>query len=82
METQIPSNIEIYNKVGYAYGTLTETAYIVDTKNDIRFILSATILVNDNGIFNDNTYEYEHIGIPFLAQLGRELYTQEKERKE
>jgi len=78
----IPSNIEIYNKVGYAYGTLTETAYIVDTKNDIRFILSATILVNDNGIFNDNTYEYEHIGIPFLAQLGRELYTQEKERKE
>ncbi|WP_162533653.1 serine hydrolase [Dokdonia sp. Dokd-P16] len=78
----IPSNIKIYNKVGYAYGTLTETAYIVDTENDIRFILSATILVNENAIFNDDTYEYENIGIPFLAQLGREIYKQEKERRE
>jgi beta-lactamase class A len=78
----IPSNIKIYNKVGYAYGTLTEIAYIVDTENDIRFILSATILVNENAIFNDDTYEYENIGIPFLAQLGREIYKQEKERRE
>ncbi len=78
----IPSNIKIYNKVGYAYGTLTETAYIVDTTNNIRFILSATILVNENGIFNDDTYEYENIGIPFLAQLGREFYKQEKQRRE
>jgi hypothetical protein len=78
----MPSNIKIYNKVGYAYGTLTETAYIVDTENDIRFILSATILVNENAIFNDDTYEYENIGIPFLAQLGREFYKQEKERRE
>ncbi len=29
---QIPDNIKIYNKVGYAYGTLTETAYITDKK--------------------------------------------------
>ena len=50
-------------------------------RNDIRFIISATILVNDNQIFNDDTYEYEQIGIPFLAQLGREFYEQEKERK-
>ncbi|TVZ22762.1 beta-lactamase family protein [Dokdonia sp. Hel_I_63] len=78
----MPSNIKIYNKVGYAYGTLTETAYIVDTENDIRFILSATILVNENAIYNDDTYEYENIGIPFLAQLGREFYKQEKERRE
>lgn len=70
----IPSHIKIYNKVGYAYGTLTETAYIVDEKEDIEFILSATILVNKNGIFNDDTYEYDEIGIPFLAQLGREFY--------
>ncbi len=77
----IPDYIHIYNKVGFAYGTLTETAYIEDTQNDIRFILSATILVNENGIFNDNTYEYEQIGIPFLAQLGRAFYEQEKERK-
>lgn len=78
----IPDHITIYNKVGYAYGTLTETAYIVDTKHDIKYLLSATLLVNKNGIFNDNTYEYESIGIPFLAQLAREIHNIEKERLE
>lgn len=79
---RIPSNFKIYNKVGYAYGTLTDTAYIVDTRNDIQFILTATILVNDNGVFNDNMYEYENIGVPFLAELGRELYRLEIAQKQ
>lgn len=74
---RMPEHIKIYNKVGYAYGTLTDCAYIKDTKNNIDFMLTATILVNGNGIFNDNTYEYDEIGIPFLAQLGRELYDHE-----
>ena len=78
---RIPEHIKIYNKVGYAYGTLTETALITDEKEDIAFLLSATILVNKNGIFNDDTYEYDEIGIPFLAQLGRELYIYERTRK-
>ncbi len=78
----IPDHIKIYNKVGYAYGTLTETAYIVDEKEGIQFLLSATILVNENSIFNDDTYEYDTLGIPFLAQLGREIYDLEKSRKQ
>jgi len=78
----IPEHIKIYNKVGDAYGTLTDCAYIRDTKNDIEFLLTATILVNDNGIFNDNTYEYDDIGFPFLAELGRQLYRQELKRNQ
>lgn len=77
----IPSHIKIYNKVGYAYGTLTETAYITDELENIQFLLSATILVNENGIFNDDHYEYTSIGLPFLAQLGREIYAIELARK-
>lgn len=77
----IPNYIKIYNKVGYAYGTLTDCAYIKDTKNNIDFMITATILVNKNGIFNDDDYEYEQVGIPFLAELGRELYTLELKRK-
>jgi len=77
----IPENIKIYNKVGYAYGTLTDCAYIKDTQNNIEFLLTATILVNKNGIFNDDTYEFDSVGIPFLAQLGRELYQYELRRK-
>ncbi len=77
----IPDHIKIFNKVGYAYGTLTDCAYILDTKNNIEFMVTASLLVNKNGVFNDNVYEYEEIGIPFLAQLGRELYEMEKQRK-
>ncbi len=78
---RIPDHIKTYNKVGYAYGTVTDTAYIVDEKEGVDFLLSATILVNENGIFNDDTYEYDEIGIPFLAQLGREIHAAEVQKK-
>lgn len=67
----IPKNIKIYNKVGDAYGTLTDIAYIKDEDSGAEFMLSATIFVNSNGIFNDDTYDYDTIGFPFLGKLGR-----------
>lgn len=70
----IPSSIKIYNKVGNAYGTMIDCAYIIDSENKVEFMLSATILANKNGIFNDNIYEYDSISLPFLAELGRQLY--------
>lgn len=78
---RIPGYIKIYNKVGYAYGNLTETAYVHDEKNDVEFLLSATLRVNENEIYNDGVYEYDTIGIPFLAALGRKIYQQELARK-
>lgn len=72
-KNNIPKTIKIYNKVGYAYGYLTDCAYIKDIKNNKEFIITATIHVNKNKIYNDNKYEYETVGIPFLAELGREL---------
>ncbi len=77
----IPENIKIYNKVGFAYGTLTDCAYITDAENNVEFMVTATILVNKNGIFNDDMYEYDEVGIPFLAELGRQLYDYEIKRK-
>lgn len=76
----IPDHIRIFNKVGYAYGTLTDCSFIVDFKNEIAFFLSATILVNENQIFNDGNYEYDEIGIPFLAALGQKIYDFELKR--
>lgn len=72
-----PGYLHIFNKAGWAYGTLTDCAYIQDTENGVEFLLSATILVNPNGIFNDDDYAYEETGIPFLAALGRVLYDME-----
>ena len=68
------NDIRIYNKVGYAYGTLTDVAYIRNREKDIEFFLTATLLVNNNQIFNDDVYEFETVGIPFLAELGRGVY--------
>ncbi len=73
---RIPEHINIYNKVGYAYGYLTDCAYIKDQKHNVEFLLTATIHVNEDGIFNDDVYEYESLGIPFLAELGRQIHTQ------
>jgi len=72
----MPDHIKIHNKVGYAYGYLTDCAYIKDTKANIDYILTATIHVNQDGIFNDDVYEYDDIGIPFLAELGRNIHKQ------
>ncbi|MDP3683314.1 MAG: serine hydrolase [Ignavibacteria bacterium] len=77
----IPDYIKIYNKVGQAYGYLTDNAYIVDSKNKAEFLLSAVIYVNEDEIFNDDKYEYNEIGLPFLANLGRVIYRYELERK-
>lgn len=77
----IPDHIHIFNKVGFAYGYLTDCAYIFDTKNNVEFFLTATILVNENQIFNDGNYEYDDVGIPFLASLGREIYKYELNRE-
>lgn len=81
-QSPMPKNIRIYNKVGNAYGTSTDVAYIVDSENDIEFMLAATVLTNENGIFNDGVYEYDEKGFPFLAELGRQVYQYELEHKD
>ena len=67
----MPEHIIIRNKVGFAYGYLTDCAYIQDTKEDVEYFLTATIHVNENQTYNDGIYEYDEIGIPFLGELGR-----------
>lgn len=78
---QIPGALQIFNKVGFAYGTLTDCGYIRDARNGVEFMLTATILVNGDGVFNDNLYEYDEIGIPFLAALGRAVYEYELQQR-
>lgn len=79
-QDSIPNNIRIFNKVGDAYGYLTDVAYIVDFKNQIEFLVAATIHVNDNRIYNDGMYEYEEKGFPFFEQLGQLIYDFELKR--
>lgn len=77
---RIPGHIRIFNKVGNAYGFLTDAAYIVDIENGVEFLLAATVHVNANEVFNDGVYEYDAVGFPFLANLGRVVYAHELQR--
>ncbi len=77
----IPDNIRIFNKVGDAYGFLTDAAYVVDFENGVEFLLAATVYTNANGVFNDGNYEYDEIGMPFLESLGRAIYEIELARE-
>ena len=63
-----------------AYGFLLDNAYIIDTDNNVEFILTAVVYHNENETMNDDTYEYDNITIPFLAELGRNVYNFELAR--
>ena len=72
-------NIRVYNKLGQAYGTSVDNAYIRNYQDDIEFVLTATIYTNKNKTINDNVYEYDETAIPFLAKLSQSLYNNLKD---
>ena len=74
-------SIRIFNKVGDAYGFLTDAAYIVDFKNNVEFFISANIYCNSDEIFNDDNYDYDTVGFPFLKNLGKVIYDYELKRQ-
>jgi len=77
----MPKNIRVFNKVGWAYGFLTDVSYVLDTLNNIDYMLSATVYVNSDGVVNDSKYDEETVGFPFLKQIGNAFYEYELKRK-
>jgi hypothetical protein len=76
----INPDIRIFNKVGDSYGYDIDNAYIVDFKNKVEFMLSAVVQSNEDGILNDNKYEYATVCLPFLKNLGQVIYQYELKR--
>lgn len=74
------SDIKITNIVGQSYGFMVDCAYIQNKKENVEFMLSAVIYTNENQIINDGKYEYNTIALPFLAELGRQIYSFELKR--
>ncbi|GAB3335941.1 hypothetical protein GCM10027299_45470 [Larkinella ripae] len=77
---RLPEGVRVFNKVGWAYGFMTDASYVADFTNKVEFMLSATIYVNRDEILNDNRYEYESVAHPFLYQLGQLIYEYERKR--
>ncbi len=76
----MPQNVRVFNKVGWAYGFLIDASYVADFQNNIEFMLAATVYVNSDGILNDDQYEYETQGWPFMYELGQTVYHYELAR--
>ena len=76
----MPRNIRVFNKVGWAYGFLTDVSYVLDTVNNIDYMLSATLYVNSDGVVNDSKYDEDTVGFPFLKQIGNAFYQYELKR--
>jgi hypothetical protein len=73
-------NIRIFNKYGDSYGYIIDNSYFVDFKNGIEYFLTAVVQSNEDGIFNDNKYEYDTVCFPFMKNLGRTIYDLELKR--
>lgn len=78
---KMPQSVRVFNKVGWAYGCLTDVSYVADFANKLEYMLSVTIYVNSDGILNDNKYEYKTVGWPFLYKAGQAIYQHELQRK-
>ena len=74
------SALHIYNIVGMSHGYLADVAYFADSLHQSEFMLSAVLYVNKDGILNDGIYEYDSVGLPFLAQLGQLIQQYEAQR--
>lgn len=77
---QLPPGVRIFNKPGWAYGFLTDVAYIVDFDKGVEFLLSATLYANKDGVIGDDKYDFESTGKPFLRELGKIIYEAEIQR--
>jgi hypothetical protein len=78
-EAPVPG-IRIFSKPGDAYGFMIDGTYFVDFNHSIEFLLSATIYSNSDQVFNDDHYDYETVGKPFMRELGRAVYEYELTR--
>ena len=80
-KSRLPRHIRLFNKCGDAYGYLLDNAYIADFERGVEFLLTAVIYCNDDEILNDNKYDYETVGLPFMENLGKVIFEYELNRK-
>lgn len=78
---QQPAGLRVFNKVGWAYGFLTDVSYVADFDHRVEYMLAATVYVNEDGVLNDGKYDYKELGYPFLYELGQTIYRYELARE-
>jgi hypothetical protein len=62
--------LRVYGKSGQAYGFTLDNAWVVDERTGRGFFLAAALYTNEDGVLNDDAYDYEQVALPFLADLA------------
>ena len=76
----LPKGVRVFNKVGWAYGFMTDISYVADFEHNVEFMLTATLYCNSDGVLNDDKYDLDTVGQPFLYKLGQTIYQEELKR--
>ncbi len=70
-DRQWPAGLQVRNKVGWAFGYLSDVAHLRLGQKEC--VVSCVMYLNADGVLNDGRYEYDSVGRPFMAELGRLL---------
>jgi hypothetical protein len=62
--------VESTGKIGRAYGFSIENSFVRNPANGRAVFVTAVIYTNEDGILNDDKYEYMTVADPFFADLG------------
>jgi len=73
-----PDGLRVLGKTGMAWGWLSEVAHVHDADSGVEFMLAASIHCNADGIYNDDRYDYDSVGLPFLAEIARAVLAEER----
>lgn len=74
------------NVVGQSHGFLADVAHLhIPQSKDARLragiTVSVVVYVNENEVLNDGIYQYQTLGMPFLRNVGRALWTALEQNK-
>jgi len=65
--------IQVTGKIGRAYGFSVENACLVNPSHDKTVFVTVALYTNEDGILNDDRYEYSETADPFLEELGERI---------
>lgn len=64
------SQFTLLNKIGWAYGFFTDTAYIEHLPSGCAIAITATVFVCQTGLVNNDDYQYDSTARPLFADLA------------
>jgi hypothetical protein len=63
----------MWNKIGWAYGFMTDTACVHDLTLDSWYSITATMHTSPGGVIGGDDYEYDVMAKPFFAGLASKV---------